>query len=185
MNAVGRVAQVQATADLHGSKLWAEPGVSIVFADTDGVADPELSAANFDDILFYLSHLAAPPRAGSTSPEVVEGEQIFSDVGCAHCHTPSLEGSEGPVPLYSDLLLHDVLPNDFRGMGEDGADVGIYRTPPLWGIRRSAPYFHDGRAETIRDAILLHTGEAEQVMVDYDALSAAAKKALDAFLADL
>ena len=36
LNAVGNVAQVQATVGLHGSRLWAEPGVSIVFADTDG-----------------------------------------------------------------------------------------------------------------------------------------------------
>jgi CxxC motif-containing protein (DUF1111 family) len=36
-----------------------------------------------------------------------------------------------------------------------------WRTPPLWGVADSAPYLHDGRAETLIDAIALHGGEAE------------------------
>lgn len=35
-----------------------------------------------------------------------------------------------------------------------------WRTPPLWGVRDSAPYMHDGRAETLLEAISLHGGEA-------------------------
>lgn len=35
-----------------------------------------------------------------------------------------------------------------------------WRTPPLWGVRDSGPYLHDGGAETIQDAIALHGGEA-------------------------
>lgn len=35
-----------------------------------------------------------------------------------------------------------------------------WRTPPLWGVRDSGPYLHDGRAETIPDAIAMHGGEA-------------------------
>ena len=33
-------------------------------------------------------------------------------------------------------------------------------TPRLWGVADTAPYLHDGRALTLRDAILLHGGEA-------------------------
>ena len=36
-----------------------------------------------------------------------------------------------------------------------------WRTPPLWGTADSAPYLHDGRAETLVDAIALHGGEAD------------------------
>ena len=51
-------------------------------------------------------------------------------------------------------------------------EVGIYRrlkpsnttqewrTPPLWGLRDSAPYMHDGRAETVLEAISIHDGES-------------------------
>ncbi len=35
-----------------------------------------------------------------------------------------------------------------------------WRTPPLWGVRESAPYMHDGRAETILEAIAMHDGES-------------------------
>ncbi len=34
-----------------------------------------------------------------------------------------------------------------------------WRTPPLWGVRDSAPYMHDGRAETLLEAISMHEGE--------------------------
>ena len=32
-------------------------------------------------------------------------------------------------------------------------------TPPLWGLRDSGPYLHDGRAATIDQAIAMHGGE--------------------------
>ena len=37
-----------------------------------------------------------------------------------------------------------------------------FRTQPLWGLCKHAPFLHDGRAATIREAILLHGGEAER-----------------------
>ena len=41
-----------------------------------------------------------------------------------------------------------------------GAMRQEWRTPPLWGVRDSAPYMHDGRARTLEQAIALHDGEA-------------------------
>ena len=35
----------------------------------------------------------------------------------------------------------------------------LWRTPPLWGVASSAPYLHDGRAETLLDAIEVHGGQ--------------------------
>ena len=35
-----------------------------------------------------------------------------------------------------------------------------WRTPPLWGVADSAPYMHDGRAETLIEAIAMHGGES-------------------------
>jgi CxxC motif-containing protein (DUF1111 family) len=89
------------------------------------------------------------------------------------------------VPLYSDLLLHDVMPAGFRGMSEPGAEVGLYRTPPLWGCRHTAPYLHDGRAADLAAAILAHDGEAAGVVASYLALTQDDRAALLAFLADL
>ena len=35
-----------------------------------------------------------------------------------------------------------------------------WRTAPLWGVKDSAPYLHDGRAGTLLEAISMHEGEA-------------------------
>ena len=35
-----------------------------------------------------------------------------------------------------------------------------WRTPPLWGVRDSGPYMHDGRATTLLEAVIMHGGEA-------------------------
>jgi CxxC motif-containing protein (DUF1111 family) len=91
------------------------------------------------------------------------------------------------VPLYSDLLLHDIHPEDFRGTADLGtpAGVGFYKTPPLWGVRTTAPYLHDGRATTLEDAILLHDDEAIQMRQAFEALDSADRAALLLFLSDL
>jgi CxxC motif-containing protein (DUF1111 family) len=134
---------------------------------------------------FFLARLGPPRRVGSLDPEVLSGELVFERVGCARCHVPELAGANGPVPLYSDLLLHDVMPSAFRGMAEPDAGPGHYRTPPLWGIRATAPYLHDGRASSLRAAILQHEGEANAVRQAFQALPVAERDALIAFLDDL
>lgn len=42
-----------------------------------------------------------------------------------------------------------------------GAGRQEWRTPPLWGVRDSAPYLHDGRAKTLEQAIAFHGGEGQ------------------------
>ena len=91
----------------------------------------------------------------------------------------------GDAHLFSDLLLHQVHPAGFRGVGGPAAPPGVYRTPPLWGLRVTAPYMHDGSAETIEAALLAHDGEALQARQAYEALTQPEKDALLAFLADL
>lgn len=60
-----------------------------------------------------------------------------------------------------------------------------WKTPPLWGVADSAPYLHDGRAKTLKDAILWHGGEASQSMRNYVRLGDGQKRLLDAFLKSL
>ncbi len=157
-----------------------------ISSDGDAIADPELSIDDAKAISFFMSHLAAPPRTGSTEPDVLMGENLFTSIGCDLCHTPTMPDIMGqPVNLYSDLLLHNVMPANFRGMQEPGGDVGYFGTPPLWGIRHSAPYMHDGRASDLNLAILAHEGESTGVTANYVALDQMDKDALIAFLNDL
>lgn len=157
-----------------------------IASDADAVADPELSEDDVDLVAFFMQNLAAPKRDGGAGTGLVDrGEELFVELRCDRCHTPSLPGSKGPVNLFSDLLLHDVMGPGFGGMSEDGAPSGMYRTPPLWGIEDTAPYMHDGRASTLENAILLHGGEATFSSAAYLALTPGEQGALIAFLEDL
>ncbi|MGL6096865.1 MAG: di-heme oxidoredictase family protein, partial [Fimbriiglobus sp.] len=60
-----------------------------------------------------------------------------------------------------------------------------WKTPALWGVADSAPYFHDGGSATLEDAIVRHRGEAKGVTAAYQKLPPADKAALVAFLKTL
>ena len=88
-----------------------------------------------------------------------------------------------PVPLYSDLLLHDVGTGD--GIFQAAASANELRTPALWGLRFRRPLLHDGSAATIRDALLRHAGEANRSVENYKASSESAREQLLDFLNSL
>ena len=174
-----------------GLTLPAQAGLTFgITEDTDDGADPELSLAQAEDILFFLRMLGGPPRqASATSPEAVLGEQRFTEIGCALCHIPSLEatfdGQPIDVPLFSDLLLHEILPDGAAGIEDGPAGMREFRTAPLWGLSQTAPYFHSGEADTIDEAIRLHDGEAAPIRDAYIAMPTSDREALLAFLNSL
>ncbi|MGB7328190.1 MAG: di-heme oxidoredictase family protein [Rubripirellula sp.] len=57
-----------------------------------------------------------------------------------------------------------------------------WRTPPLWGVRDSAPYMHDGRAETLLESISMHGGESAGTRDRFLELSLSDRHAIIAFL---
>ncbi len=159
-----------------------EPGQTFGFlTDEDDIPDPELSVSQLDDLTYYLSHLAAP----QPKRFVVGGIETFIDIGCATCHIPEMNSSQGPVPLYSDLLLHNVADDTYIGIADGLATGQMFRTPPLWGLSDSAPYLHDGSASTIHAAILAHAGEADSAREAYFYLPLAQQQTLLAFLGSL
>lgn len=98
--------------------------------------------------------------------EAGRGFKVFSEVAhCTNCHLP---------PLFSDTLFHNIgigtdKPNPDMGRGKfltDSANsakqpvppeaktmMGAFKTPSLRGIGLTAPYFHDGRAATLEEAV--------------------------------
>lgn len=144
--------------------------------DDDGVVDPELSEGGQALLVDFLRMLAPPPR-GVAGEEASRGEVLFDAVGCSGCHVPALDG----VALYSDLLLHAVSADD-GGIEEGAAARTEYRTAPLWGIRWTAPFMHDGKAETLGEAIAQHAGEAVRCRDRFLGLDEADKRALVVFL---
>lgn len=156
-------------------------------------------------LVAYVRSLPAPvaeaPADAKEAAQVKAGESTFRSLGCAACHLPKLGDVQG---LYSDLLLHDMSPRLAdtgsyavlvagaadapapRNPGRDGpAGVAEWRTPPLWGLRDSAPYLHDGRAATIAEAIALHGGEGAASASRFAQLSPRRRQQLEAFLLSL
>jgi CxxC motif-containing protein (DUF1111 family) len=66
-----------------------------------------------------------------------------------------------------------------------GATRQEWRTPPLWGVRDSGPYLHDGRADSLEQAIALHGGEAARSAQRFFELSTAERLQVMAFLKSL
>src|SRR5262249_34681366 len=66
-----------------------------------------------------------------------------------------------------------------------GAGRQERRPPPLWGVRDSAPYLHDGRAKSLEQAIALHGGEGQLSANRFYRLKAEERSQVLAFLRSL
>ena len=145
--------------------------------DNDGIPDPEISHEDLGDLIAFTRFLA-PPTPKPFTAEALAGEARFANIGCTDCHIPTLPSSRGDVNAYTDLLLHNMGPELADGLKfgvpqsstiDSPYNINEFRTQPLWGISMAAPYLHDGRAETLEEAILMHGGEGQ---VSRDAFAA-------------
>ncbi len=149
-------------------------GNAVILAELDTVQDPEdttdpsTGKADIDKFTDYMRYLAPPPPVKLTA-SASSGQAIFQQIGCTACHTPTMMTGPNaiaalcnqPVNLYSDLLLHDMGSLD-DGIQQGNANPNEMKTPPLWGVRASGPYLHDGRAANLDQAIRQHDGEAKE-----------------------
>lgn len=53
--------------------------------------DPEVSNQTVYDVVFYLQTLKAPVQRNQNAPEVNNGKQVFSNIGCNSCHKETLK----------------------------------------------------------------------------------------------
>ena len=161
---------------------------------------PEIEADDFRKVVLYVQTLAVPARRDWTEPQMLAGKVLFTEIGCAACHTPLLEtGSEAALPAlaqqtirpYTDMLLHDMGEGLADGRPDFTASGSEWRTPPLWGIglietvNGHTNLLHDGRARNLEEAILWHGGEAETSRDAYTKLTPAEREALLRFLGSL
>jgi CxxC motif-containing protein (DUF1111 family) len=113
----------------------------------------------------HTTFLAPPPRKAQTR-ETIAGGALFAAIGCADCHVPALQTGPNTVAAldgvvffpFSDFLLHDMGALG-DGIVQSGAQGNEMRTAPLWGARVRTSFLHDGRARSVRDAILAHQGQ--------------------------
>jgi CxxC motif-containing protein (DUF1111 family) len=156
----------------------------------DTVADPEDNGSGVTAFENFMKFLAPAPRRTITA-QVQRGEQVFSQIGCASCHVPTMITdnnsvkalSRQPVNLFSDLLLHNIGTGD--GIVQGKATGDDFRTAPLWGLSRRDRFMHDGKSNTIQDAILRHSAEAQNALNGFVGLPPSDHDALLAFLGSL
>ena len=197
----GRKALVPTLFEFNEGAFSAEQGVTTpavpteetvagtpVPAGTDPAPDPEISTHQVELASAFVQ-LLAPPAPLMFSREAKQGREVFSRIGCARCHLPTLTTGDSPiaalrhkrVDAYTDLLLHD--------MGPELGDICLalatpseFRTEPLMGLHLKKNFLHDGRATEVEQAVDLHGGEAAKVRDVFRSLAPGERAALLAFL---
>ena len=162
--------------------------------------EPEVSDAQIDRLLVYMQTLAPPRQRKMKNKSVLAGKNLFKEIGCESCHTPSYKTGEHPnhpelsnriIRPYSDFLLHDMGKGLDDGVAEGEAKSYEWKTPPLWGIglvkivNKHTRFLHDGRAGSIEEAILWHDGEARNAKNNYISLNKENREKLLFFLNSL
>lgn len=135
----------------------------------------------FDAMFAFLDNPNSypPPKSpyrtetGQLTASSIEGKELFDGKGaCITCHggaefTDSVKaiGKKGTLSTDITQYLHDIgTANKTDRSWEGDARAGMtnprdglhFDTPTLRGVWATSPYFHDGSAKTIEEAILRH-----------------------------
>ena len=142
------------------------------------------------------------------------GKAAFAKIGCASCHSAKLGEVEGLYSDLLIHDMGDEMADAGSYDGSDGTDEPLvplitaqngegppqrpgqptepksarkkeWRTPPLWGFRDSGPYLHDGRAQTLEQAVAFHGGQGSASAQKFFQLSPTERLQLEAFLKSL
>lgn len=188
---------LQQTANAYNQDMGINSSFEPIDTYSKKTIDPEISNTTIHAVVFYLRTLKAPIARDQEKTEVQSGKKIFTDIGCVSCHRPEFKTGASPIAAlsnksfypYTDLLLHDMGKDLDDGYTEGSAKTSEWKTPALWGLGLSknsqgGQYYlmHDGRANSIEQAIELHGGEASGVRARYQALSMEEKQNLVTFL---
>lgn len=155
------------------------------------------------------------PEDPQGKSQVAQGNLLFHEIGCGACHVEKVGQLSGiysdfllhnmgrefedPIPaepVKSVEVTAGIEVMQYYGMHRQSALVRFetveernhykeFKTPPLWGVADSAPYMHDGRADTLRDAIEMHGGEAGPSALRFARLSPEQQDSLMRFLQSL
>jgi CxxC motif-containing protein (DUF1111 family) len=206
----GRKAAVATLFEFNARAFLEEMGITTTLSPTEkpvngtplppgtfvSALDPEIGNEDIEKVTAFVRFLAPPPPGILTNYQdqlvAARGRQLFHELQCNVCHVPTMRTRPShikaldrkTVALYSDLLVHD--------MGPDLADICLgqarpseFRTEMLMGLRFRTQFLHDGRAQTVQEAIERHGGEALESQARFKALSDSDKQALLKFLSTL
>lgn len=126
------------------------------------------------------------------SKKAQRGIQIFNDTGCLACHFgvnfagpapgPAMGLGDGFYELFpnnlgskydkSHKLVDDLGRFEFSG---DPSEKYMWRVPPLRNIAVTAPYFHNGSAKTLEEAITIMAKTQTDKVLSKDEVDAVAE----------
>jgi CxxC motif-containing protein (DUF1111 family) len=174
-------------------------------AGVDPLPDPEDDGEDVQLFADFMRSTKVPPVDPDIANtfDAVRGGQLFSQIGCASCHTRTfvtappgtvINGGAFRVPSalgnkiihpFSDFLLHDIGTGD--GIVQNGGQStrNRVRTAPLWGLRTRGRLLHDGRSHNTNDAIQRHGNQGAAARSAFNALSSADRNRVLIFLAGL
>ena len=188
------------------NRLKPKDVTSVCKVTTDPEDTPDaLGLADIDHFAQFVRGTQVPPRdaALAATSDALAGQSLFSSVGCAMCHVPTmttqaagtmLNGGTYAVPAalgnklfhpYGDFLLHNVGTGDGIVQAGPADTANKLRTAPLWGLRIKSRYMHDNASSTLTDAIQRHAGEAQGVIASFNSLSQTQQQQLITFLKSL
>jgi hypothetical protein len=160
---------------------------------------------------FFGRFLDFPHPVANPSASAQRGRTVFSDIGCALCHTPAMQTfintgepalANQTANLFSDLLVHHMGAKLADNIIQADAGPDEFRTTPLWGVGQRFFFLHDGRTKDLLDAIGEHfspaaaansedrspaypPSEANAVIENFNRLSISDKQAILDFLRSL
>jgi cytochrome c peroxidase len=149
------------SADEVVSKLGADPEVVQQFRDAYGRV-PDIAAV-LDAIAAYERSLVTPGsrfdrwllgEADAITPEELSGYQLFKSLGCITCH-------QG-VNVGGNLFQRHGI---FHPLGSP--EPVLLRVPSLRNVATTAPYFHDGSAATLPEAVkMMGIAQLDRVLTE-------------------
>src|SRR5438309_11431874 len=155
--------------------------------DTTHSDGTSASTVTSDTALFNVfMQFLDQPTPSTTSPggatSIANGRALFSAIGCAVCHTPSLTTQPSKLTaglgnatanLFSDIEIHHMGATLADNVSQGGAGGDQFRTAPLWGLGQRIYFLHDGRTDNLLGAIQAHEsngGESTTVEAIFDQL---------------
>ena len=133
--------------DVEGTFRVIQAGTGLVEGEAhDSLGPPHAGLSEgLDAVAAFMASLKVPRSPYTIAPnEFKRGEKVFTQTGCTACHAP---------PLYTDRQLHDVGTGDPKLERNSHGRGTQFDTPSLLGIWATAPYFHDGSAQTLADVL--------------------------------
>jgi cytochrome c peroxidase len=143
------------------TKLHADPEMVGQFHDAYG-REPDFVAL-LDAIATYERSLVTPDsrfdrwlrgETNAITPDELSGYQVFKSLGCITCH----QGVNVGGNLFQ---LHGI----FHPLGSP--EPALLRVPSLRNVATTAPYFHDGSAATLPEAVkAMGIAQLDRVLTD-------------------